>query len=234
MLQADCDIAATKDFERNFDSTYIGEHKTPLANTFRVMHLDFSGIDADIFTEGFVANDRDGPLDFSLRNNFKEGTDLLQGHYRSLSLLLTDFLFVYKQYFTDSIYLAVDEYDQGADEVLAMNIESFRDLTRSGGILKTFYSKIKDFAAKSTIARIFITGVTTIQLDSMVSGLSIAKIFAANAQFTTMFGFTETELRNWIPQLVDLKRYGKSLDEVLTRMKEWYNGYCFSLQFVAN
>lgn len=41
MLQADCDIAATKDFERNFDSTYIGEHKTPLANTFRVMHLDF-------------------------------------------------------------------------------------------------------------------------------------------------------------------------------------------------
>lgn len=151
MLQADCDIAATKDFERNFDSTYIGEHKTPLANTFRVMHLDFSGIDADIFTEGFVANDRDGPLDFSLRNNFKEGTDLLQGHYRSLSLLLTDFLFVYKQYFTDSIYLAVDEYDQGADEVLAMNIESFRDLTRSGGILKTFYSKIKDFAAKAPL-----------------------------------------------------------------------------------
>lgn len=208
MLQADCDIAATEDFERNFAGTYIGEHKTPLANTFRVMHLDFSGIDADIFTEGFVANVRDGPLDFSLRNNFKEGTDLLQGHYRSLSLLLTDFLFVYKQYFTDSIYLAVDEYDQGADEVLAMNIESFRDLTRSGGILKTFYSKIKDFAAKSTIARIFITGVTTIQLDSMVSGLSIAKIFAANAQFTTMFGFTETELRNGIPQLVDLKRYG--------------------------
>ena len=68
----------------------------------------------------------------------------------------------------------------------------------------------------------------------MVSGLSIAKNFTANAQFTTMFGFTETELRNWIPQLVDLKRYGKSLDEVLTRMKEWYNGYCFSLQFVAN
>ena len=189
MLQADCDIAATKDFERKFDSTYIGEHKTPLANTFRVMHLDFSGIDADIFTEGFVANVRDGPLDFSLRNNFKEGTDLLQGHYRSLSLLLTDFLFVYKQYFTDSIYLAVDEYDQGADEVLAMNIESFRDLTRSGGILKTFYSKIKDFAAKSTIARIFITGVTTIQLDSMVSGLSIAKIFAANAQFTNYVRF---------------------------------------------
>ena len=43
-----------------------------------------------------------------------------------------------------------------------------------------------------------------------------------------MFGFTERELRNLISQLVDLKQYGKSLDEVLIRMKEWYNGYCFN------
>ena len=43
-----------------------------------------------------------------------------------------------------------------------------------------------------------------------------------------MFGFTERELRNLIPQLIDLKQYGKSLDEVLARMKEWYNGYCFN------
>ena len=70
-----------------------------------------------------------------------------------------------------------------------MNIDSFRDLTRLGGVLKTFYSKIKDFAAKSTIARIFITGVTTIQLDSMVSGLSIAKNFTANSQFTNYVRF---------------------------------------------
>ncbi len=189
MLQADCDIAAAKDFERNFAGTYLGEHKTTLANMFRVIRLDFSGIDADIFTEGFVANVRDGLLEFSLRNNFKEGTELSQGHYRSRALLLTAFLFVCKQYFTDSIYLVVDEYDQGADEVLAMNIDFFRDLTRLGGGLKTFYSKIKNFSAKSTIARIFITGVTTIQLDSMVSGLSIAKNFTANAQFTNYVRF---------------------------------------------
>ena len=108
-LQAYYDIAAAKDFERNFAGTYIGEHKTPLANTFRVMHLDFSGIDAEIFTEGFVVNVRDGLLDFSLRNNFKEGTELLQRHYLSPTLLLADFLFVYRQHFTDPIYLIIDE-----------------------------------------------------------------------------------------------------------------------------
>ena len=227
-LQAYYDIAAAKDFERNFAGTYIGEHKTPLANTFRVMHLDFSGIDAEMFTEGFVVNVRDGLLDFSLRNNFKEGTELLQGHYRSSTILLTDFLFVYKQHFKDPIYLIIDEYDQGANEVLARSLDSFQSLTRSGGTLKTFYSKIKDFAAKGTIGRVFITGVTSIQLDSMTSEFSIADNLTTNPDLATMFGFTETELRNLIPQIVNLQKCRKTTDEVFNRMKEWYNGYCFN------
>ena len=43
-LQAYYDIAAAKDFERNFAGTYIGEHKTALANSFHVIHFDFSAI----------------------------------------------------------------------------------------------------------------------------------------------------------------------------------------------
>ena len=227
-LQAYYDIAAAKNFERNFAGTYIGKHKTPLANTFRVIHFDFSGIDADLFTEGFVANVRDGLLDFSIRNAFPKGSEILEKRYLSPTLLLTDFLFAYKQHFKEPIYLIIDEYDQGANEVLATNFESFQNLTRSGGTLKTFYSKIKDFAAKGTIARVFITGVTTIQLDSMTSGFSIADNLTTNPEFATMFGFTESELRNLIPQIVDLKKLGKTLEEVFSRMREWYNGYCFN------
>lgn len=43
-----------------------------------------------------------------------------------------------------------------------------------------------------------------------------------------MFEFTEQELRSLIPQIVDLKPYGKTPDEVLIRMKERYNGYGFN------
>ena len=112
--------------------------------------------------------------------------------------------------------------------MLATSLKSFQELTRSGGALKTFYASLKDFATNGPIARIFITGVTAIQLDSMTSGFSIAKNLTTDVRFATMFGFTESELRNLIPQIIDLKKLDKTLDEVFFRMKEWYNGYCFN------
>ena len=227
-LQAYYDIAAAKDFERNFAGTYIGEHKTPLANTFRVIHFDFSGISSQNFESDFADQVLSGFFDFCLRYPFKSGESLLREKFDSAHRLLTAFVREYEATFREPIYLIIDEYDQGANEVLASSLKSFQALTKSGGALKTFYERLKQIATKGTIGRIFITGVTTIQLDSMTSGFSLAKNFTTNARFTTMFGFTERELRNLISQLVDLKQYGKSLDEVLIRMKEWYNGYCFN------
>ena len=227
-LQAYYDIAAAKDFERNFAGTYIGEHKTPLANTFRVIHFDFSGISPQNFESDFADQVISGFFDFCLRYPFKSGESLLREKFDSAHRLLTAFVREYEATFREPIYLIIDEYAQGANEVLASSLKSFQALTKSGGALKTFYERLKQIATKGTIGRIFITGVTTIQLDSMTSGFSLAKNFTTNARFTTMFGFTERELRNLISQLVDLKQYGKSLDEVLIRMKEWYNGYCFN------
>ena len=227
-LQAYYDIAAAKDFERNFAGTYIGEHKTPLANTFRVIHFDFSGISPQNFESDFADQVLSGFFDFCLRYPFKSGESLLREKFDSAHRLLTAFVREYEATFREPIYLIIDEYDQGANEVLASSLKSFQALTKSRGALKTFYERLKQIATKGTIGRIFITGVTTIQLDSMTSGFSLAKNFTTNARFTTMFGFTERELRNLISQLVDLKQYGKSLDEVLIRMKEWYNGYCFN------
>lgn len=207
-LQAYYDIAAAKDFERNFAGTYIGEHKTPLANTFRVIHFDFSGISPQNFESDFADQVLSGFFDFCLRYPFKSGESLLREKFDSAHRLLTAFVREYEATFREPIYLIIDEYDQGANEVLASSLKSFQALTKSGGALKTFYERLKQIATKGTIGRIFITGVTTIQLDSMTSGFSLAKNFTTNARFTTMFGFTERELRNWIPQLVDLKRYG--------------------------
>ena len=142
---------------------------------------------------------------------------------------MNEFLRAYSKHFSERIYLIIDEYDNGANDVLATSVEDFRALTKSGGLLKTFYSLLKAHAnSRGPIAWIFITGVTSIQLDSMTSGFSIAKNFSNHPKFAGMFGFSEAELRALIPQLVDLKQYGKTLDEVLARMKEWYNGYHFS------
>lgn len=228
ILQAYYDITAAKDFERNFSGTYIGEHKTALANSFRVLHFDFSGIPSDNFTEGFIAKLKGGISSFCTRNGFEDGFQLLEKDFTNPVALIVEFFSSYERRFQEKIYLIIDEYDQGANEVLATSLESFKNLTKSGGPLKTFYSNIKDFSSGGPIARVFTTGVTSIQLDSMTSGFSVANNLSTDERFATMFGFTESELKHLIPQLVDLEKYGKTLEEVFSHMKEWYNGYCFN------
>ena len=227
-LQAYYDIAAAKDFEKNFDGTYIGEHKTALANSFHVIHFDFSAISNLDFVGDFTDNVRSGLSDFCDTYKFKEGDAVIEKEYGSPHRLFEAFLREYKKHFKEPIYLIIDEYDQGANEVLSKSLESFKELTGEGGLLKTFYSKIKKASSNGPIARVFITGVTSIQLNSMTSGFSIAKNLTNHSHFAAMFGFTESELKHLIPQIIDLKSYGKTLDEVFARMKEWYNGYCFN------
>ena len=227
-LQAYYDISAAKDFEQNFAGTYIGAHKTPLANKYRVLRLDFSGTNPDNFQATFCSKFLRALNLFCDRNDFKDIRNALRKEYDDALILLNEFISAYSACCRDKIYLIIDEYDQGANEVLASSIENFRELTKSGGFLKAFYSQLKDLAVSGPIAWIFITGVTSIQLDSMTSGFSIAKNFSNHPKFAGMFGFSESELRELVPQLVDLKQYGKTLDEVIARMKEWYNGYHFS------
>ena len=228
-LQAYYDIAAAKDFEQNFAGTYIGAHKTPLANTYNVVRFDFSGIPSDHFEGGFLENLKDGFHDFCLRRNFQEGFAIIEKSTAHPMEFMNEFLRAYSKHFSERIYLIIDEYDQSANDLLASSVEDYRAFTKSGGLLKTFYSLLKAHAnSQGPLAWIFITGVTSIQLDSMTSGFSIATNYSDDPDFAGMFGFSEAELRELIPQLVDLKRCDKSLDEIVNRMKEWYNGYHFS------
>ncbi len=229
-LQAYYDIAAAGDFEKNFAGTYIGEHKTPLASQYRVLKLDFSGINPANFPAGFVSQLSRALNLFCDRNHFKDVRNALRKAYDDPCVLMNDFISAYSGCCNDKIYLIIDEYDQSANEVLAHDVRNFCALTESGGLLKCFYSLLKDLATNGPIAWIFITGVTSIQLDSMTSGFSIATDFTNAPEFAGMFGFSEAELRELIPQLLDLKRCGQSLDGIVNRMKAWYNGYSFSAE----
>ncbi len=107
---------------------------------------------------------------------------------------------MYRGHFKEKIYLIIDEYDQGPNDVLAVSLEDFQALTRAGGLLKTFYAELRSMSGgDGAIERIFITGVTSIQLDSMTSGFSNADKLTYDSMFVGMFGFTEAELRDLIP-----------------------------------
>ncbi len=222
------DKAAKGDFERNFSETYIGKHPTPFASQYYVVKFDFSGIGSDpSIAKGFYASVCAGLSSFFDRYPHPRQEEIFSNNDFSASRLLRKFLSLQPPTIKGKLYVIIDEYDQFSNEILSKDVGEFKKIT-AGGFVKDFYTTLKSFADDGIVSHVFITGVTSLQLDSMTSGFSIAKNLSTDPRFSSMFGFTDEELRNLIPQLVDLKRAGKTLDEVFSRMKELYNGYHFS------
>ncbi len=234
MLRAYYDEAAADRFEQTFSGTYIGSHKTPLASKFRVLHLDFSGIASSASDHQALEKSFQTSVLNSIRKYFKRypqsnQEEVLANTFSNAADLIESFFsLVYRGDGETFLYVIIDEYDQFANEVLSKDLGHFQAITSAEGFLKSFFSKIKA-ATADTVARIFITGVTSISIDSMTSGFNIATNCTTYPVFADLFGFTEAELRDLVPQVLDIDRLGLRLDDLIARMKEWYNGYCFSL-----
>ena len=233
MLEAYYDEAAADQFEKTFAGTYIGLHKTPLASKFRVLHLDFSGIASarhEVLETAFHNSVLDSIGDYFLRYPHPQQEKILEGHFDdTASLIGRFFLFVAQDAPGVRLYVIIDEYDQFANEVLSEDLNHFQTITSAQGFLKNFFAKLKS-ATRRTVDRIFITGVTSISLDSMTSGFSIATSYTTDPAFADAFGFTEAELRELVPQVLDLEVLNLSIDDLIARMREWYNGYRFCPQ----
>ena len=233
MLQAYYDEAAAGQFDQVFSGTYIGSHKTPLANKFRVLHLDFSGIATSshaVMESAFQKSVLYSLGDYFIRYPHPEQNKILEGCFEdAASLIGCFFLLVSQNDPSVRLYILIDEYDQFANEVLSEDLNHFKAITSAKGFLKTFFAKLKS-ATSQVVERIFITGVTSISLDSMTSGFSISSNYTTDPAFADLYGFTEAELRELASQVLDLDNLAFSLDDLIARMKEWYNGYRFSPQ----
>ena len=227
MLQAYYDKAAQDKFDVNFSDTYIAQHPTPLKGKFYVLRLEFAGIDSDDIVKRFTDKVLTGMSDFFCRYPMEGSKAFLNATYTSPSELLQAFRRLVQPNTGKSLYLIIDEYDQFANDILSSDPEKFKQITSREGFLRNFYTNIKD-ATSNFIARTFITGVTTISLDSLSSGFNVAKNYSTEPELAATYGFTESELRDLIAETVDLKAYGQTLDQVFVRMKDYYNGYRFS------
>ncbi len=230
LLEAYYDEAAADQFEKTFAGTYIGAHKTPLASQFRVLHLDFSGIASpkpDVLEKAFQNAVLDSLGQYFARYPHPQQDKVLEGQFDEAASLLSRFFTIVSQNDGVRLYVIIDEYDQFANEVLSEDLDHFKAITSAEGFLKNFYAKLK-LAVNESVERIFITGVTSISLDSMTSGFNIAANCTMDPAFADLYGVTEPELRELAPQAVNLDALGLSLDNLMARMKEWYDGYRFS------
>ena len=229
MLAAYYDEAAAGDFEKVFAGTYIAAHKTALAGKYRVLHLDFSGsASSDVVpAERFLNKVHSALVEYFEKYPHPQQAKILEGSYSDAASLIEAFFALMSIEYRQKLFVVIDEYDQFSNEILAADLDQFKSITSSRGFLKDFYSCLKAATAKA-VARVFITGVTTISLDSMTSGFNIAENVTADPEFADAIGFTEAELRELILESVNLKAKHWSLDAIVTQMREWYNGYRFS------
>ncbi|MBQ8706771.1 MAG: AAA family ATPase [Succinivibrionaceae bacterium] len=233
MLKCFYDISYRDRYDEIFSGTDIYKENLESRNSYHVLSFNFSGVSGDdkerLISNFVIAIDlgledfRERYPDFDFNPSEKE-KDTPSGFIKS-------FFKAYKRYPSKrTLYIMIDEYDNFANNLLSQDRELFRAITGAGGFLKDFYAAIKEGTETSCVAKTFITGVSSVSLDSLTSGFNITLNVTSYWQFNEYAGFTEDELAKLIPNLVDTKSLGAGVDEIIERMKPVYDGYCFSRQ----
>jgi hypothetical protein len=229
MLEHYYDRNKQEDFARLFGDLYIGKHPTERRNKYFILYLDFSGLDTS----------DSGELKSSFQKRFK-GTMIrflskYSNHVKNASKLkdkleqsedissVWEILFEAVEQSGHKIYLIIDEYDDFANDIIAMEDGLFyKEIIRASGFVRSFYKTVK-IGTKNVIDRIFVTGVSPIMLDDLTSGFNISKNLTMNPIFGEMLGFTEEEVRGIIAKF----EFDIDSEVLMDKLRSNYNGYLF-------
>lgn len=221
MLHYYYDRNSAAEFQQLFGGTYIGEHRTALANQYYVLRFEFSGLDGS--SEEHLQKAFYAKVHAAIRNFIKyygEDLRIMENDTADSAMLLNDFL---SDFYSEGkkLYILIDEYDHFSTSIVE-NPEFFHSVTGRDGFVRRFYEVLKAHTGTGCVDRMFITGVTSMTLDSLTSGFNIAKNISMNPRVNAMAGFTEAETRKVLGELEIADP-----DVVLNRLTAYYNGYVF-------
>ncbi len=128
----------------------------------------------------------------------------------------------------------IDEYDKPILDVLDTNIKTYvgeqewllEDRNRE--TLKAFYSVFK--AADGDLQFVLLTGVT--KFYPILQDFNQAIDISLDKRFETLCGITQIEIERYFQNAIQEMaiKLNTSQDNIMSRLKEWYNGYHFSSQ----
>lgn len=227
MLRYYYDIAEKDNFQELFKGLWIAEYPTWNQGRFQVMHIDFSQIGGTIdeLTENFDGYMRMKFTNFARKYAAYYPKDYLDelNKYSSASDIMN--------YVHDAakdqgcpLYLIVDEYDNFTNTVLNEKGENiYHAMTHASGFYRDVFKKFK-----GNYDRILMMGVSPVTLDDLTSGYNIATSITMDSRFNRMLGFSETEVREMIRYYQEAGVLQADEEQLITEMKPWYDGYCFS------
>ena len=227
------DINQKEQFKALFGDTYVGQHPTPLKNSFMILHLDFSVIDVSTDLKEIEISFR-GHCNRTLETllctyakYFHGAPEINFEHTASYNLGVV-FNHI-QQSDAPPLYLIIDEYDSFANQLVVRYQEQvYQDLTSDASFFKTFFRTIKSGRQMGSIANSFITGVLPITMDDLTSAYNIAYFLTLRPPFASMLGYTQEEVETWLRSIYEEYELNpESFNEVKGMIKNHYNGYCF-------
>ncbi len=126
--------------------------------------------------------------------------------------------------YNKQVVILIDEYDKPILDV----IDNIEEAKAKRDILKGFYGVIKGVDAQ--VRFVFLTGVTRFSKVGVFSGLNNLNDITLNSKFATVCGITQEELELYCKDYIELLANKEQItyNECLTKIKYWYNGFCFS------
>jgi Predicted AAA-ATPase/PD-(D/E)XK nuclease superfamily len=232
MLAHYYDVGKANDFQALFGDLHVGKQPTPLANKFMILQFDFSGIETNEVQkvhESFLFKVKDGFKNFM--SAYPEAFTVAQQtsilNQTLASSVALDFFGCYRQNrLRPAVYVLIDEYDQFTNELLSFHFAEFKDIVSKNGSVRKFYEVLKSETNNGNIARIFLTGVAPVTVDSMTSGFNIMTDITLHPLFHDMMGFVEAEVVDLLRKIAVSE---PELPLILDDLRKWYDGYRFDL-----
>ena len=233
LLESYYDRTRAGRFEAIFGGTDIARHPTPNRHRYVILRFDFSAFDDTLETlperfETYCLT--------KLRSTLERNRDLFPD--AAIDRILApdaidgrlNELFEYVGDHGIPLYVLIDEYDNFANTILAYRgAEAYESFTHGGGFYRSFFSTLKAGAGHGGgIERLFITGVSPITMDDVTSGFNIGTNITLRRPFNDLLGFTAAEVRAVLQTYRDHGVLDQDVDEALSVMSEWYDGYRFA------
>lgn len=219
-------------FQKLFGRYYIGQNPTPMASQYMVLKFEFTKITTDSKEstyQGFLERVKAGAKRF-----FDAYTSIFSASEQKTTLQKNVPADIMEELITlmlrkapeQKLYILIDEYDHFANQLIAFQLENFKDFVSKDGFVRKFYEAIKEGTQLGVVDRLFATGITPITLDSMTSGFNIGTNLSLDLNMTELMGFTEDTVKELFELASPDKR--EKVTELLPLMKDWYDGYLFN------
>ncbi|MCL2074119.1 MAG: ATP-binding protein [Marinilabiliaceae bacterium] len=125
--------------------------------------------------------------------------------------------------YNSKVVFLLDEYDKPYTDFV--NDPDMANEVRK--LLRGYYSQLK--ANDKYLSFIFITGISKYTKMGVFSTLNNLVDISLNEEYGNICGLSEEEIINYFPDYIDetAKKMKLSTDDLLKKMKKYYNGFCF-------